>query len=91
MKTTLKHLRNLAARLDHLSQDLGLTQEGESTHLQEGSKYNGRAFRLVLLQPSSTAHHRHPLGDYLGMTKPETEGALGHLVTALNAVKYSQH
>lgn len=91
MKTTLKNLKNLAARLDDLSQELGLIREGESTHLQEGSKYNGRAFRLVLLRQTSTAHHRHPLGDFLGMTKPETEDALGHLVTALNAVKYSKH
>ena len=91
MKTTLKNLKNLVTRIDDLSLEIGLIQEGELTHLQEGSKYNGRAFRLVLLRQSSTAHHRHPLGDYLGMTKPETEDALGHLITALNAVKYSQH
>tara|TARA_R110000772_G_scaffold101594_1_gene202058 strand:+ start:278 stop:541 length:264 start_codon:yes stop_codon:yes gene_type:complete len=86
----MKLIQNQAATLHTLALELGIIAEGEETHLKEGSKVDGRAFRLALLKPNSTAHHRHPLGDYLGMTMPETGAALGHLVTALRATKNAQ-
>ena len=77
----------MAANIHSLAMELGILKNGESTHLKIGSKCDGRAFRLAILRGDSGAHYRHPLGDYLGMTKPETSEALGHIQTALYAIK----
>lgn len=80
---TVKRLESQIEAIANLAIQLGITKPGESTALEHGSKFYGRAFRLVLMKEGSTEHHRHPLGDYLGMTKPETSDALGHILNTL--------
>jgi hypothetical protein len=87
---TMKELNNQASDLHNLAVDLGIIKDGEGTRLTEGSKVNGIAFRLSIKKPNSSAHHRHPLGDYLGMTKPEASAAIHWIVNTLHVVKDAQ-
>ena len=87
---TEKQLNTVADQIHSLALELGIVKDSEATHLEIGSNFYGRAFRLALLKKGESAHYRHPLGDYLGMTKPETEAALGHIITALHAARNAQ-
>ena len=41
-------------------------------HLEHGSKVNGRAYRIAVVDPDHGGHNRPPIGDdYLGMTARE--------------------
>lgn len=70
---------------------LGIIREGEETCLQEGSKINGRAFRLYLSKDGRGSHHTHPccIGNagYLGMTKREASEALAFILDGLFAAE----
>ena len=86
MRTTEKRLISQCEAIHSLCLDLGILVEGEKTHLALGSKINGRAFRLAKIEPDNHGWYRHPLGDYLGMTKSEASAALGHILDTLYAV-----
>ena len=86
MRITEKRLLSQCENVHLLAVDLGILSPNDKTNLDIGSKYYGRAFRLALREGGSTGRERHPLGDYLGMTKTEASEALGHIQTTLYAI-----
>ena len=88
---TMQQLKLKVEMLNAVSKRLGIIKDDEESHIDEGSKVNGRAFRLWLLEEGSTAHHSHPccpssMG-YLGMTKKEAGEAIGFILDGLFAAE----
>lgn len=77
-RITLHDLQRALESHTRALQRCGITYDG-TLRLEPGSATYGRAFRLYLMPPGTTALWSPPIGsDYLGMTKAE---AYDNLVT----------
>jgi len=78
-------MKNINTLTDRLDECMGW--EYGTSHVNEGSKTYGIAFRLCIINENTGAHMNHPFGDFLGMTKTEAYGALAHIVKTARACK----
>lgn len=78
----MKHLTQQAERIDQL-----MGWPAGTSHVNEGSKTYGIAFRLFIINEHTGAHMSHPFGDYIGMTKPEALKALQHITRVIYAMQ----
>jgi len=90
MSITVTRLVNIMEHIQALALTLGLIEKGDILELEIGSKYYGRAFKLWLVKPvgfeKGSRWQTPPFGEYLGMTKKETDLSLCGIKDTLNAV-----
>ena len=90
MRTTKEELETKIRMIQNVASRLGVIGLLDETHMDMGSKINGRAFRLFLTkQGKRGTHHTHPCAPrnigYLGMTKSEANDSLGFILDTLFA------
>lgn len=102
MKTTTSDLSSALGRYARACTALGLVPSTHQVVLAEGSKVNGRAYRVALrgrpvvvdgkiTYPHGSGHDRPPVGDdFLGMTKTEARAALLDRAEALEHPKIAE-
>lgn len=68
----------------------GIIGPADTVEVQQGSRANGRAFRLYLYAPGSGAQQAVPgIDTYLGQTGPEAWRILWAVIHALRAARYA--
>lgn len=88
-RITAADVRRAADIVSAYCRDAGLTGPGWGTVLQEGSRANGRAWRLYTTRIPDSALHGHPIFGgfgYLGDTRAEAYRALMVAADTLAAV-----
>lgn len=88
-RITTADVRRGVTILTAYCRDAGLMRPGWGTVLQEGSRVNGRAWRLFVTHIPDSALHGHPIFGglgYLGDTRAEAYRALMVAVDTLAAV-----
>jgi len=101
--TTAADLAAALGRYARACKALGLIPPGKRIVMAEGSRINGRAYRVALsgipvtdaasktTWPNGSGHDRPPVGDdFLGMTKTEARAALLDRAEALETDKIRQ-
>ena len=77
-------------RLNREIQRWGLLHGSERLGMENGSKTNGRAYRLFVMISASSGHYRPPVGeDFLGVTLREAYNELASRSRTLEDARYA--
>ena len=87
MRYTQKELTSIANRIERAARELGMLKGDDRLILSFGSKVNGIAYRLNVIEEGETGHgYLGGINDFLGMTSGAAGTKLQTIAQTLEAV-----